>query len=186
MSNVSIFRRQWPAAQEDVFTSTSNLAPQYLTYNPPHSNFPVIESHVHPLCVIYNTAPKLLASWRLPLLPAPLQALANSMVLLHAQWTVTPPEEWLKESPSDRPDDPSDHDPSTGQGGRYGAPRRNPPRDKKRKRGPDAHGDARGGPAGLNAGFSSTKRRVAHAPTMNTPKLDASTDSPTSTCSGRM
>ena len=149
MSNISIFRRQWPAAHEDVFTSTPNVAPQYLTYNPPYSDFPVIESHVHPLCVIYNTAPKLVASGRLLLLPAPLQASANSMVLLHAQWTVAPPEEWLKEPPSNRPDDPSDHDPSTGQGGHHGAPRHNPPRDRKRKRGPDAHGDAGGGPTGF-------------------------------------
>ena len=179
---MSIFRRQWPAAQEDVFTSTSNVAPQYLTYNPPYSDFPVIESHVHPLCVIYNAAAKLVASGHLLLLPAPLQALANSRVLLHAQWTAAPPEEWLKEPRSRRPDDPSDHDPSTGQGGHHSGPRRNPPRDRKRKRGRDAHRDVGGGSAGFNAGFSGTKRQVTHAPTTNTPELDANTDSPTSTC----
>jgi hypothetical protein len=176
MSNMSIFRRQWPAVQEDVFTSTSNVAPQYLTYNPPYSDFPVIESHVHPLCVIFNAAPKIAASGRLLLLPTPLQTLANLMVLLHAQWTTA------QEPPSGHPDDPSDDGPSTGQGGHPGGPRRNPPRDTKRKRGRDVHGDAGGSPASFNVGFSSTKRQVTHAPTTNTPELDANTDSLMSTC----
>ena len=176
MSNMSIFRRQWPAAQEDVFTSTSNVAPQYLTYNPPYSDFPVLESHVHPLCVIFNAAPKLVASGRLLLLPAPLQTLANLIVVLHAQWTAT------QEPPSSRVDNHSDDGPSTGQGGHPGGPRRNPRRETKRKRGRDPHGDAGGGPGGFNVGFSGTKRQVTHAPTTNTPELNANIDSPTSTC----
>jgi len=136
--DITVIRQRWSPPSTSTAgscpdPSQSSLSqphpPSYDFYKAPFANFPVIQSHVHPFCIIYNAGQKL---HHKPYITPPSHIDQSDLHIvrrLYDQFTAPPPPSWGRDVPIALREPPSDEG-----GSRKRSPHRNDPVQPTRQR----------------------------------------------------
>jgi len=115
--DITVIRQRWspPSTStagscSDPFSLSQPLSPSYDFYQAPFANFPIIQSHVHPFCIIYNAGQKL---HHKPYITPPSHINQSDLDIvrrLYGQFTAAPPPSWGRDVPIAPREPPSDEE----------------------------------------------------------------------------
>jgi hypothetical protein len=115
--DITVIRQRWSPPPPSAAGSCPDLPqsslsqphpPSYDFYQAPFVNFPIIRSHIHPFCIIYNAGQKL---HHKPYFTPPSHIDSSDLHIvrrLYDQFTAPPPPSWGRDVPIAPRDPPSD------------------------------------------------------------------------------
>jgi hypothetical protein len=107
--DITVFRQRWWPPSPST-TGSCPGPPSHDEYRAPFVSFPIVESHVHPFCIIYNAGQKLQHK---PYFTPPSHIDQSDLHIvrrLYAQFTAPPPPTWGRDVPIAPREPPSDEE----------------------------------------------------------------------------